>query len=274
MICTRCGAVHEENVCPHCGMPADAPAPAYQPQKAATGNNAIVFVILAFVAGFLLLAVVGVLLIGWVGYNRISTVNHTEQPAIIYGEEQHIQKEQETYDPEADKAAKNAWQQAKGVYDSGDYEVGTDIPAGTYVILSDGVGYGDFYAGVYASKSMSNESEIFGGWFQNNCYLILEEGQYLHFSHSRLYDPEIANLTFDPFRNSGMFQVGRDIAAGTYTITSGTEGFGAEYTIYSTLTSSGGIVRASGYAEEGYDEEITLYEGEYLETRFAVLKGE
>lgn len=264
MICPSCGGVFEGNTCPYCGRTFETP-PEHPETPASQPHPGFAFVVLAMMAGVMLLEAIGFLAVGYFAVSNMQSIRTPEFPVNEW--EGNLQT---TTANNAEKDTETAWGQPQNTYESGDYEVGTDIPAGTYVIISEG---GDFYAAVYANKSMSSERKIFGGWHQNNCYVILEEGQYLHFSHSTLYDPEALDMTFSPFTQHGMFLVGRDVMPGTYTLVPDTEGFGGEYTIYSSITSPGAVVRTSGYFEENDTEEITLAEGEYIELRFCVLEG-
>lgn len=292
MICPNCGAVYEGDSCPYCsGTSAQKPEKNDYAQTAQTdshkSNNTVLFVILGVAGGFLMLATVAVLFLGMTTRSLLTTnqsqyeredggrfeADPDQQEVQSYWqEEQAYQQEEATYDPEADKAAKNAFQQEKGVYQSGDYEVGKDIPAGTYIILSDGLGYGDFYAGVYAAPSMSDESEIYGGWAKNSRYVIVEEGQYLHFSHAAMYDPELVDITLDPFTRSGMFLVGRDLEPGTYTVVPDNDQYDGTFQVFYGLTSAGMIGGDYHYVGLDGEEEVTLSEGEFIQTDFCILK--
>lgn len=276
MICPKCGAIHEGDTCPYCAGKTQ-PMPEYTPQPASgTQSNTVIFIILGIVGGFLMLVTLGILFVGMTTRNVLQNVNIPEDnghyAADNYHQEAQSIPEDETYDPEADEAAKNAWQQKSGIYQNGDYEVGKDVPAGTYIILSDGMGYGDFYTGVYASASMSDASEIYGGWSKNSRYVVLELGQYLHFSHATMYDPALVDITLDPFSQSGMFLVGRDLEPGTYTVVPDNDQYDGTFEVFYNLTASGTITKESYYIGLDGEEEVTLSEGEYIQTDFCILK--
>ncbi len=272
MKCPKCGTEYNGTACPQCGYLTPPPVLAEGGQH----NNTVIFVVLGVVGGLLALATVAALMLGVTRHNVKERSLEAEKSSFSKPDvpEAAAELTETVNDPEADEAAKQQWQQSKGIYESGDYAIGEDIPAGTYVILSDGVGYGDFYCGVYAAPSMSDESKIWGDWSQNSRYVILEEGQYLHFSHSTLYDAEKSEIVLNPYQSSGMFQVGRDIEAGTYPLVGTYDQAGGRYTIYSSLNSSGGVVRDSGYFAYGDEAEVTLYEGEYIEMIHCQFKAE
>lgn len=283
MICERCGTQFEGRNCPRCDAPAEKIP--YRPERTLSAKP---FIILSGVMLSLFLAA-AITLVAFVlrqprsadipaaendtaaedaGISTVSKPDRLDEPAT---------ETQAAFAADAsltDSEAALQWKQKSGVYADGDYAVGTDIPTGEYIILSDGVGYGDFCTGVYASPSMSDASEIWFEWQQWSAYVVLEEGQYLHFSHATLYDPEIVDITLDPFTGSGgMFKCGRDIEPGTYRLIPTDDQYGAEYTVYSALTSSGGIVSFSGYVDGSTPgAEFPLREGEYISLRFARLE--
>lgn len=273
MKCPKCGTEYTGTACPQCGYLTPPPPVMAEGRQ----QNTVVLVILGVVGGLLALVTMVALVFGMTHHTKkqspeLERSSFSKPDSIPDAPAEYVETTQA--DPEADKAAKQQWQQSKGIYESGDYAVGEDIPAGTYIILSNGVGYGDFYCGVYAAPSMSSDSEIWGDWSQNSLYIILEEGQYLHFSHSTLYDPEKSEIVLNPYQSSGMFQVGRDVDAGTYTLVGTYDQSGGMYTVYSALTSSGGVVRDSDYFEYGEEVEVTLYEGEYIAMTHCQFKAE
>ena len=88
--------------------------------------------------------------------------------------------------------------------------------------------------------------------------------------------PEIVN---DPYETDGMFIVGRDIPAGTYTLT----GYGeyadyAEWYIYSSINAVSTLLKEAGQLEtygdymENITNEITLNDGEFLELRNCIIE--
>ncbi|MBR7085649.1 MAG: hypothetical protein IKI37_10820, partial [Oscillospiraceae bacterium] len=157
-------------------------------------------------------------------------------------------------------------------YNSGEYEIGKDIPSGTYIAVSDDAytTYGEFVFGVYdkpyhEGQNMSSINK--NVHHQNNYYIELEEGQYIHFSHSKLYPFSENADTFDPYLYSGMFKVYQDnIEDGVYTLIADSD-YSGEYEIYDDIHANAEPI-ASGYLEEGETAEIILGETDYLVTTF------
>ena len=96
--------------------------------------------------------------------------------------------------------------QESGVFSSGTYLVGEEIPAGEYAVISES-GEADhlFYAGVYADQE--KEQEISGEWHEYSAIVQLEEGTYFSFSWANCYDMTkntIPNDPQSPFVTSGI----------------------------------------------------------------------
>lgn len=263
MKCPKCGMEYSGTACTHCGYLTPPPT-----VLAEDGQNKSVLIVLCVVGGILAVATGIVLMLG----TQIHEKTSAEAEKSSFSKPDNIPEVGRT---ESDLATgAGAQQQSKGIYESGDYAIGDDIPAGMYLFLSNELGYGDFYCSVHTSSSMSNESVIWHEWGQKSRYVILEEGQYLHFSHATLYDLEKSEIVLNPYQSSGMFQVGRDIEAGTYTLVGTYDQGGGGYTIYSALNSSGGVVRDVGYFPYGDEAEVTLYEGEYIAMKHCRFEAE
>ena len=120
------------------------------------------------------------------------------------------------------------------VYDAGDYTVGQTCPAGLYVIYSDEDVLAEMeqsgmtdYSNDYLSEIQSNfyvtlqgssEHLIHGNWFHDNLYIDLKDGEKLSISHGKMVAAADYHGSRDPFLQSGMYLVGKDVPAGTYKI--------------------------------------------------------
>lgn len=104
-------------------------------------------------------------------------------------------------------------EEPKTIYESSTYKVGTDIPAGEYVIFADGyMGYAE------VSKDSTGEldSIIANENFDYNTIFTLKEGQY--FKMTGAYAMPIEQVTELDTTKGGMFKVGVHLPAGEYKI--------------------------------------------------------
>ena len=116
---------------------------------------------------------------------------------------------------------------SNGVYEdsnsvqSGYYKVGVDIDPGEYLIIS-GDSYG--YYECTLDQSGSVNSIVYNNVLMGNepSYITVNYGEYLKVDNSRMY--KIADApSIKPSNNvytDGQYKVGRDIPAGTYTVSS------------------------------------------------------
>ena len=272
--CIYCGTQWEEGeVCPNCQRAVYAPAQCQAQEN--SGKSDSVWIVIALIGGFvvLLAAAVCVTLIGV--FNSVKTVTRPVDPQHGYESraEEYSPYESTPADPEGDREGNLAFQREKGVFVSGFYEIGKDVPAGEYAAVSNGnTPTRDFYLGVYTSSSQSEESELIGGWYQGCKLLVLEEGQYIELVHANLYDMEKHENPSDPFRSSGMYKVGRDLEAGTYTVMNYSDQYTGHYTIYSSINCIAPITREGDMVSSGATAQIELYEGDYIEMKFCCLK--
>ena len=162
------------------------------------------------------------------------------------------------------------------------FKVGEDLPAGRYLLISKDYWisnesedhYGDFTYTVYATYTMTESREIGGGWAQNTAYVDLEDGQALDVSFADLWPADSDKLPIvpDPFEKSGMFLVGQDVEPGTYVVESYNDQYSGMYYIYDTIPMYDSDIIAEDYIGLGYEQEITLEEGQVLVTNFCRLK--
>lgn len=98
-------------------------------------------------------------------------------------------------------------------YKSGTYKVGSDMPAGEYVLICDS------FAGYFAinkDSSGSFESIIANGNFDTNSIVTVTAGQYLELTGC--YAVPIDECKALDYSGSGMFKVGYHIPAGEYKV--------------------------------------------------------
>lgn len=157
------------------------------------------------------------------------------------------------------------------VYDSSrEYQVGKNIPAGLYLAIVENYenytydyDYGDFYIEIFDDSG----NELFADWVQCSHYLELSDGQSLSFSHAKLYPVENFEYELSAFIYSGMYQVGKDIPAGSYEIIANKE-YSGSYIIYDSAKPDANKITEYNYLESGKTNRVILEDGQFLDMKF------
>ncbi|MDO4156122.1 MAG: hypothetical protein Q4D37_05020 [Oscillospiraceae bacterium] len=159
---------------------------------------------------------------------------------------------------------------SNGIYPAGDYEVGVDLPAGTYLAVYSGPSEEQQLILTISSSSDSSDDDAVlndGPWYPRNTYFQVTDGQFVHVSWANFYNVDTVDVTLEPFQQEGMFLVGKDIPAGTYQMVLDKGEYvypeTAGYTIYSQMASPQPIPKASG----SYTDTITLEDGQYIQCK-------
>lgn len=149
-----------------------------------------------------------------------------------------------------------------GTLPYGQYLVGRDIPAGTYVMYeSDPVFYGNVDV---RSDALNRYPSIKGqDTYSGRIYVTVSEGEYLTFRGDIAYPLDMAPPLEAGNRvlRDGMYLVGTDIPAGTYKITAQNplEGY---YRVYSDATHRASSILRGG--DLNVDKTITVRDGQYF----------
>lgn len=155
-------------------------------------------------------------------------------------------------------------------YEAGMYKVGTDIPAGTYLITGD-MGYVE----VSSDSSGQLESIVANDNYVNRTYLSAVDGQYLKFDGVAIPEAEAPAYTSENGAYpEGKYLVGKDIPAGEYKI-SLTEGNAMGYGYIEVSSDASGTINAiiSNANIQG-DTYQTVQDGQYLKLNGAEIKGQ
>lgn len=153
---------------------------------------------------------------------------------------------------------------AAKTYKAGMYKVGSDLPAGEYLLKSTNSGY----MSVASDSSGTLDSIITNEVFDNTLYVTVSEGQYLTVERATFVaaDEAPAQQPANGKYSEGMYKVGKDIAPGEYKVHSDEMGYLA------VLTNSVGdldsIVTNDNFEGDKY---ITLQDGQYLKLSRAYL---
>lgn len=256
-VCPHCGAPMYHDICEYCQMPTN-------PQMPSAGTKSHKFVWLA-------IALAVIVFFGTVCavYAAVRRIRPSVPMAFA----------NRTENSTNDAAALDKMQES-GVFSSGTYLVGEEIPAGEYVLVS-ASSSGDylFYTGVYADRE--KEQEISGGWNEYSAIVQLEEGTYFDFSWANCYDVTKNTVPNDPMKRPGMFYVGRDIAPGSYCIVPYSDENSSpypSYEIYTALGSVAPVIAESGSLHDLSSGElldavtVTLKEGQYLKLTECIIQ--
>jgi len=148
----------------------------------------------------------------------------------------------------------------------GQYKVGSDIPAGDYVLIANG---GSAYFQISTDSSGTLDSIIANDNFTSRSIVSVGEGQYFEFRGCSAY-PYAQAPAVQPKDNvleAGMYKVGTDIPAGEYKVEStGSSGY-LEVSSNSSH-SLNAIVANDNFQGSKY---ITVKDGQYLKLSYAKL---
>ena len=143
-------------------------------------------------------------------------------------------------------------------YKSGTYKVGTDMPAGEYVLTSS---KGSGYVSVSSDSSGELDSLIDNDNFGVQDYLIVNDGEYVTLGSGVTATPIDEAEVYSGTLSDGVFKVGRDLPAGEYQVSaSGGSGYWARN--YSGVGSSNDIIANNNFENSTY---VTVEDGEYLQ---------
>lgn len=136
-------------------------------------------------------------------------------------------------------------------YSSGQYKTGTDIPAGEYMIFSDGS------SGYFAISTDSNGADIIANEnFEYNSILTINDGEYLELS--RCYAVPIEYVESIELDKANMIKIGLYLPAGEYKLTADSDmGY---YAIYNDSRHQY-IVANNNFQGQSY---VTVSDGQYL----------
>lgn len=160
----------------------------------------------------------------------------------------------------------------KGRWSSGVYEIGKDIPEGTYLVITDGRASELFPIGLYPDAQARDEDNFIGEtWAEFSRYITLTEPGFVKVSWANIFDIEENDIENNPYEHPGMFLVGRDIEPGTYELEPviADNPHAATYTIYSDVDAVVSVVKNRGtYVDDMF---VTLKEGEFIKLEKCIL---
>ena len=142
---------------------------------------------------------------------------------------------------------------------SGQYKVGSDIPAGEYYVKCDGY---NLYVEVSSDSSGTLESIVYNLNTDGGAYITVNDGEYLKIDGGKLYELNKAPDTDAQggYYKNGMYKVGEDIPAGEYQVES-TSGLAYIEVSTDSRHQIESIVTNDNFEGSKY---ITLENGQYL----------
>ena len=254
MKCSKCGAEFEGKFCPECGAPVEQIP---DPKKKKKGGC----------LKFGLIAVGAIVVIGVIanlaGGNGGKSPSSSAVPATAKSAETSPSKETVSSGDKASSAKPDA---GKAQYFSaGMYKVGTDLPAGEYVLIADSSSYFQ----VSKDSTGSLDSVISNDNFSGRSIITVKEGQYLTVTGAKIY--KIAEAPAVDISSGtlpeGMYKVGADIKAGEYKVhPTGSMSYCEVATNSSHTLDS--IISNDNFTADKY---ITVKDGQYLKLSGAEL---
>lgn len=149
-------------------------------------------------------------------------------------------------------------------YDAGMYKVGTDIPAGEYILDPSATAYYQ----VATNSTGTLESIVSNDNFSGTRYITVSDGQYLTLTSCTAYPASYVSegKVKNDNLSGGMYKVGVDIDAGEYKVTPDGNGY------YEVDSSSAGTLDAI-VANENFSSDVyvTVADGQYLKLSGATL---
>jgi len=150
-------------------------------------------------------------------------------------------------------------QNTDDTYKASTYKIGTDMPAGEYVLVADDTDIKYFQIS-NDSTGLTN-SIITNGVFQTNTIVTVSNGQYFNFIGCYAV-PITESPTLD-ITKEGMFKVGKHLDPGEYQIWASSESDVAYYAVHKDSTHKSESIKTNGVIEgRTY---VTVEKGEYLE---------
>ena len=146
-------------------------------------------------------------------------------------------------------------------YSSGMYKVGTEIPAGEYILIP--TGSDSAYFEISSSSDGKFESIIANDYFSGRTIVTVSNGQYFNVAKAKIYgiDKAPAIDKSAGYLLDGMYRIGIDIPAGEYTIEP-TETYGGYYEIASDSSHLLDSILGNGSVDN--KQYLTVSNGQYL----------
>ena len=142
-------------------------------------------------------------------------------------------------------------EEVKG-YKEGMYKVGSDIPAGEYILFADNSGNGYYER----NEDSAGDSIIDNDNFSTFTYVNFKEGEYAKIANARaVSSADVTESLAKDGITEGTYKVGKDIEPGEYKITTETD------TYWERTDKNGEIIDNDNFTNNAY---VTVKAGEYF----------
>lgn len=158
--------------------------------------------------------------------------------------------------PPAATAPSATSSEEKGIYQSGTYHVGVDLPKGVYLITGSG------YLSVSTDKSGTLENMITNANYTNRYFIQVDTDQYLTFSGKAQLASDAPAYANTETLVPGMYLVGKDLPAGKYTVKDDGDAYVAVMRDAKGTIDS--IISNSNFTDS---ETITVKDGQFIELK-------
>lgn len=144
------------------------------------------------------------------------------------------------------------------VYSTGQYKVGTDIPAGVYYIYAD---TDKWYSSCKLTKDANGNDYVLYESISTNYIVEIRDGEYFELNNSYAIPYEYAPVAEpkDGYLYEGFYVVGVDIPAGEYRVEAYEDAIWASFSIYANLRD-----KLEDYESVEGKRYIELEEGQYV----------
>lgn len=255
MKCTKCGAEFEGKFCPECGTQVEQSPDGKKKKKGGCLKFGLIAVGIVVVIG-----IIGNLASG----NGSESPSSSAVPAVVQSAEASSSSSKAM--SSADKASSSEKEAKKAQsFSEGMYKVGTDLPAGEYVLVTDSLSYFQ----ISKNSTGTLDSIISNDNFSNRSIITVNKDQYLTVKGATIYalaDAPAVDISSGTLPE-GMYKIGTDIEAGEYKVHPNSGMSYCEVSKSSTHTLDS-IVSNDNFTADKY---ITVKEGQYLKIAGAEL---
>ncbi|MCH5271614.1 MAG: zinc ribbon domain-containing protein [Lachnospiraceae bacterium] len=259
--CKECGKEVAETAltCPQCGV------------KISNGHTKKANLIFAGVCiAIAVICIISILFLIMSDSRTVSNDNAASTPANIENQQTPVNTELQGTTESHENVVEVTPQYT--IYKSGMYKVGSDMPAGEYIIFSEDNFLGSSYFELNSDSSGTLSSIIANDNFTTNSIITVNDGEYLKLTSC--YAIPISEAPNVDTSGEGMYKIGVHLPAGEYKVTaseSSFTGYGYIEVASDSRHTISSIIANDAFEGSRY---ITVEEGQYLTLSGCILELE